>query len=175
MSKRIPPTETVSDAVITAAYAAAERRGEHFEDLDIRRARRVLAEWRLEGLSDRTLVSLSEGEAKRMQIARSIMTDPELLLLDEPTAGLDLGSREEIMQMLGYFAGNPSAPAIIMVTHHVEEIPRGFTHVLLMKNGGTAYAGPLASTLTSENLTDVFGVSVTVYNNDGRYSAQATL
>jgi iron complex transport system ATP-binding protein len=77
--------------------------------------------------------------------------------------------------MLGYFAGNPSAPAIIMVTHHVEEIPRGFTHVLLMKNGGAAYAGPLSSTLTSENLTDVFGVSVTVYNNDGRYSAQASL
>ena len=175
MAKRIPPTETVSDAVITAAYAAAERRGEQFEDLDIRRARRVLAEWRLESLSDRTLVSLSEGEAKRMQIARSIMTDPELLLLDEPTAGLDLGSREEIMQMLGYFAGNPSAPAIVMVTHHVEEIPRGFTHVLLMKNGGAAYAGPIASTLTSENLTDVFGVAVTVFANDGRYSAQATL
>jgi iron complex transport system ATP-binding protein len=110
-----------------------------------------------------------------MQIARSIMTDPELLLLDEPTAGLDLGSREEIMQMLGYFAGNPSSPAIIMVTHHVEEIPHGFTHVLLMKDGGAAYAGPITTTLTSENLTDVFGVSVTVYNNAGRYSAQATL
>lgn len=175
MAKRIPPTETVSDAVITAAYAAAERRGEQFEDLDIRRARRVLAEWRLESFSDRTLISLSEGEAKRMQIARSIMTDPELLLLDEPTAGLDMGSREEILQMLGYFAGNPTAPAIVMVTHHVEEIPAGFTHVLMMKNGTVAHAGPIASTLTDANLTDVFGVKITVHNNDGRYFAQATL
>lgn len=175
MAKRIPPTETVSDAVITAAYAAAERRGEQFEDIDIRRARRVLAEWRLEGFSDRTLVSLSEGEAKRMQIARSIMTDPELLLLDEPTAGLDMGSREEILQMLGYFAGNPSAPAIVMVTHHVEEIPRGFTHVLLMKDGTAAHAGPIDSTLTEANLSDVFGVKISLFTNDGRYSAQATL
>lgn len=175
MTKRIPPTETVSDAVITAAYAAAERRGEQFEDLDIRRARRVLAEWRLEAFSDRTLISLSEGEAKRMQIARSIMTDPELLLLDEPTAGLDMGSREEILQMLGYFAGNPSAPAIVMVTHHVEEIPAGFTHVMMMKDGSVAHSGPIASTLTDANLTDVFGVKITVHNNDGRYFAQATL
>ena len=111
----------------------------------------------------------------RVALAAALFGKPDVLLLDEPTAGLDLGSREEIMQMLGYFAGNPSAPAIIMVTHHVEEIPRGFTHVLLVKDGGAAYTGPIASTLTSDNLTDVFGVKVTVYNNDGRYSAQASL
>lgn len=175
MSKRIPATETVEDAVVTAAYSAAERRGEEYDELDLRRARRVLNEWRLGDLAHRTVLSLSEGEAKRLQIARSIMTDPELLLLDEPTATLDLGSREEILQMLGYFAGNPSAPAIVMVTHHVEEIPLGFTHVLLMKNGTAAYSGPLATTLTSENLSDVFGVKVTVFNNAGRYTAQATL
>jgi len=175
MAKRIPSTETVSDAVVTAAYAAAERRGEQFEEIDIRRARRVLTEWRLEQLSERTCGSLSEGEAKRLQIARSIMTDPELLLLDEPSAGLDLGSREEIMQMLGYFASNASAPAIVMVTHHVEEIPRGFTHALLLSGGTVAAAGPIDNVLTSSNLSSAFGVAVTLHANDGRYSATASL
>jgi iron complex transport system ATP-binding protein len=175
MAKRIPATETVSDAVVTAAYAAAERRGEQFDDIDIRRARRVLSEWRLDALENRTFGSLSEGEAKRLQIARSIMTDPELLLLDEPSAGLDLGSREEIMQMLGYFASNPSAPAIVMVTHHVEEIPRGFTHVLLLKSGKVFASGPISEVLTSENLSSAFGVTVSLREIDGRYSATASL
>lgn len=175
MAKRIPATETVEDAVVTAAYAAAERRGEQFDEIDVRRARRVLAEWRLDALADRTCGSLSEGEAKRLQIARSIMTDPELLLLDEPSAGLDLGSREELLQMLGYFAGNPSAPAIVMVTHHVEEIPVGFTHALLMRAGGVIAAGPIDATLTSDNLSQTFAVNVTVAAHAGRFSATAAL
>lgn len=175
MAKRIPATETVEDAVVTAAYAAAERRGEQFDEIDIRRARRVLAEWRLDALADRTFGSLSEGEGKRLQIARSIMTDPELLLLDEPSAGLDLGSREELLQMLGYYAGNASAPAIVMVTHHVEEIPVGFTHALLMRDGGVVAAGAIESTLTSENLSQTFGVNVSVVAQGGRFSATASL
>lgn len=175
MAKKIPPTETVEDAVVTAAYAAAERKGEVFEDIDLRRARRVLAEWKLDTLASRATSTLSEGEAKRLQIARSIMTDPELLLLDEPTAGLDLGSREEILQMLSYFAGNPTAPAIVMVTHHVEEIPKDFTHLLLLKGGTVLAQGPIEQTLTSSNLTEAFDVPVTVSNSGGRYSAVATL
>lgn len=175
MAKRIPASETVEDSVVTAAYAAAERRGEQFDEIDVRRARRVLAEWRLDALANRTFGSLSEGEGKRLQIARSIMTDPELLLLDEPSAGLDLGSREEILQMLGYFAGNAAAPAIVMVTHHVEEIPVGFTHALLMRDGGIVAAGPIETTLTSENLSQTFGVNVTVIQQAGRYSATAAL
>ena len=175
MAKRIPGSETVSDAVVTAAYAAAERRGEQFDDIDVRRARRVLSEWRLDQLSDRASGSLSEGEAKRLQIARSIMTDPELLLLDEPSAGLDLGSREEIMQMLGYFASNSSAPAIVMVTHHVEEIPRGFTHALLLSGGTVLASGPIGDVITSAHLTTAFGVEVTVHTHDGRFSATASL
>jgi iron complex transport system ATP-binding protein len=175
MAKRIPSSETVADAVVTAAYAAAERRGEQFDEIDIRRARRVLNEWRLDQLSDRSCGTLSEGEAKRLQIARSIMTDPELLLLDEPSAGLDLGSREEIMQMLGYFASNTSAPAMVMVTHHVEEIPRGFTHALLLSGGTVLSSGPISDVLTSANLTKAFGVSVDLHVNEGRYSATATI
>lgn len=175
MAKRIPSSETVEDAVVTAAYAAAERRGEQFDEIDVRRARRVLSEWRLDALANRTFGSLSEGEGKRLQIARSIMTDPELLLLDEPSAGLDLGSREELLQMLGYFAGNSSAPAMVMVTHHVEEIPVGFTHVLLLRDGAVVAAGPIADTLTSANLSMTFGVNVTVTEQAGRYSATAAL
>ncbi|MFT6534231.1 MAG: iron complex transport system ATP-binding protein [Alpinimonas sp.] len=173
MAKRIPSTETVVDAVVTAAYAAAERRGEVYEDIDLRRARRVLAEWRLESVTHREVGTLSEGEQKRLQIARSIMTDPEVLLLDEPSAGLDLGMREELMSMLSAFASSPTAPAIIMVTHHVEEIPRGFTHVLLLADGKVSAQGPLSETLTSENLTKAFGVNVEVVNNNGRFSAVA--
>jgi iron complex transport system ATP-binding protein len=173
MAKRIPSTETVVDAVVTAAYAAAERRGEVYEDIDLRRARRVLAEWRLESVTHREVGTLSEGEQKRLQIARSIMTDPEVLLLDEPSAGLDLGMREELMSMLSAFASSPTAPAIIMVTHHVEEIPRGFTHVLLLADGKVSAQGPLSETLTSENLTKAFGVNVEVVNNSGRFSAVA--
>lgn len=175
MAKRIPASETVEQAVITAAIAAAESRGETFEELDIRRTRRVLAEWKLDKVADRAFGSLSEGETKRAQIARSIMTDPELLLLDEPVAALDLGSREEVMQMLGAFASNPSAPAIVMVTHHVEEIPRGFTHVLLLKDGVVVSQGPIDEMLTSANLSLTFGITVDVANESGRYWARARL
>lgn len=175
MAKRIPASETVEQAVITAAFAAAESRGEAFEDIDVRRTRRVLAEWRLDAVADRPFGSLSEGETKRAQIARSIMTDPELLLLDEPVAGLDLGSREEVMMMLGAFASNASAPAIVMVTHHVEEIPLGFTHALLLSNGRVVDQGPLESMLTSANLTRAFGVTVDVSHEAGRYWARARL
>jgi len=159
--------------VVTAAYAAAERRGEVYDDIDMRRARRVLGEWRLDALTNREVGTLSEGEQKRLQIARSIMTDPEVLLLDEPSAGLDLGMREELMSMLSAFASSPSAPAIIMVTHHVEEIPRGFTHALLLADGGVVAQGPLNDTVTGENLTRAFGVTVDVVNNNGRFSATA--
>lgn len=173
MAKRIPSSETVIDAVVTAAYAAAERRGEVYDEIDVRRARRVLGEWRLDALADREVGTLSEGEQKRLQIARSIMTDPELLLLDEPSAGLDLGMREELMLMLSAFASSSSAPAIIMVTHHVEEIPRGFTHALLLAEGRVVTAGPINEALTSENLSRAFGVNVLVTQDNGRFSAVA--
>jgi iron complex transport system ATP-binding protein len=174
MAKRLPPDETVLDVVLTAAYSVLGRWNEDYEDIDERRALRVLSEWKLDQLADRTFGTLSDGEQKRVQIARAIMTDPELLLLDEPAASLDLGAREELLALLGGYAQAPTTPAMVMVTHHVEEIPVGFTHVLLMRDGRVVAAGPLAETLTSENLTAAFEVPIALSSDAGRYAARAT-
>ncbi len=173
LARRIPADETVLNAVLTAAWAVTGRWNESYDDVDVRRARRVLAEWRLDALEDRKFGGLSEGEQKRVQIARSIMTDPELLLLDEPAASLDLGAREELLQMLGSFASETFAPAMVMVTHHVEEIPLGFTHALILGSGAVRASGPLPEVVTSDVLSEAFGLGLIVEERDGRYTARA--
>ncbi|MGN6206871.1 ABC transporter ATP-binding protein [Humibacter sp.] len=173
LAKRIPKRETVLDVVLTAAYSVTGRWNEEYEEIDTRRARRVLAEWKLESLTDRAFGTLSDGEQKRVQIARSVMTDPELLILDEPAASLDLGSREELVTLLGGYASDSRSPAMIMVTHHAEEIPTGFTHVLLLKAGKVVAAGPLDETLTAEKLSETFGLPIEVSSDRGRYTARA--
>lgn len=174
MAKRVPRDETVLNTVLTAAYSVLGRWNEEYEDIDERRALRVLRDWRLDHLADRTFGTLSDGEQKRVQIARAVMTDPELLLLDEPTASLDLGAREELLGLLSGYASAPTTPAMIMVTHHVEEIPVGFTHVLLIRDGALVAAGPIAETLTSETLTETFALTITLTAADGRYAARAS-
>jgi iron complex transport system ATP-binding protein len=173
MAKRMPPEETVLDVVLTAAYSVLGRWREAYESIDEKRARRVLAEWKLDHLAERTFGTLSDGEQKRVQIARAVMTDPELLLLDEPTASLDLGAREELLGLLSGYAAAPTTPAMIMVTHHVEEIPVGFTHVLLLRDGAAVAAGPIPETLTAENLTETFGTRISLTATEGRYAARA--
>lgn len=173
MARRIPAEEVVLDVVLTAAYSVTGRWREQYEDLDERRALRVLAEWKLDHLADRTFGTLSDGEQKRVQIARAVMTDPELLLLDEPTASLDLGAREELLGLLSGYAQAPTTPAMVMVTHHVEEIPVGFTHVLLLRDGEKVAAGPIAETLTAQALSDTFGLRITLTEQDGRFAARA--
>ncbi|WP_454167049.1 ABC transporter ATP-binding protein [Microbacterium lacticum] len=174
MARRVPPEETVLDVVLTAAFSVLGRWNEEYETIDERRARRVLGEWKLDHLADRTFGTLSDGEQKRVQIARAVMTDPELLLLDEPTASLDLGAREEMLGLLGGYAQAPTTPAMVMVTHHVEEIPVGFTHVLLLRDGAVVAAGPVEETLTAQNLSDTFGMPIALSVEDGRYAARAT-
>ncbi|MEV8215545.1 ABC transporter ATP-binding protein [Leifsonia sp. NPDC077715] len=174
LARRIPRNERVLDVVMTAAYAVTGRWNELYEEIDERRALRVLGEWHLDHLAERTFGSLSDGEQKRVQIARSVMTDPEILLLDEPAASLDLGGREELVKLLGGYASDPKSPAIVMVTHHVEEIPQGFNRALLLADGRIAAAGPIDEVLTSENLSDTFGVAVELSETDGRYAARAT-
>jgi iron complex transport system ATP-binding protein len=163
----------VLNVVMTAAYSVLGRWREDYDDIDERRALRVLAEWHLDHLADRTFGTLSDGEQKRVQIARAVMTDPELLLLDEPSASLDLGAREELLTLLSGYAQAPTTPAMIMVTHHVEEVPVGFTHVLLLRDGQAVASGPLSDTLTSDNLTETFGMPIVLTEADGRFAARA--
>jgi iron complex transport system ATP-binding protein len=174
LAKRIPGDEAVLDVVMTAAYSVTGRWNEEYDKVDVKRARRVLADWKLDHLEGRLFGTLSDGEQKRVQIARSVMTDPELLLLDEPAASLDLGAREELLQLLGAYALEPSSPAMVMVTHHVEEIPPGFTHALLLDQGSLQIAGPILEVITGGNLSDVFGLELVVSTSeDGRFSARA--
>lgn len=174
LSQRIPDSEVVRDLVISAGYAVLGRWREHYEDVDQSRALDTLESVGAEHLADRTYGTLSEGERKRVLIARSLMTDPELLLLDEPAAGLDLGGREELVARLADLAADPDAPATVLVTHHVEEIPPGFSHCLLLSEGQVVDAGLLPDVLTSENLSAAFGQSIALENIDGRYFARRT-
>src|SRR5690606_761380 len=166
MARRIPRDETVFDVVLTAAYAVTGRWNEEYDEVDVRRAERVIREWRLEELRDRVFGTLSDGEQKRVQIGRAVMTDPELLLFDEPAASLDLGAREELVQLLGEYAATADAPAMVMVTHHVEEIPAGFTHALLLAEGRIRAAGPIEEVITSEHLSEAFGLPLVVSTSE---------
>ncbi|GAA3583673.1 ABC transporter ATP-binding protein [Klugiella xanthotipulae] len=172
-AKRIPANETVINTVMTAAYSVEGRWNEKYEDLDVRRAERVLSEWGLHDLSQRTFGTLSDGEQKRTLIARAVMTDPEMLLLDEPASSLDLGARERLLQLLSGYASSPTSPAMVMVTHHVEEIPPGFTHALLLSGERVIAAGECESTLTAEALSSTFGLEFNLTKDHDRYTARA--
>lgn len=172
LAQRIPSDEIVRDLVVSAGYSVLGRWRERYEDVDYRRALDMLESLGAEHLADRTYGTLSEGERKRVLIARALMTDPELLLLDEPAAGLDLGGREELVARLADLAADPDAPALVLVTHHVEEVPPGFSHCMLLSEGQVVVAGLLSDVLTSENLSDAFGQQIALEVIDGRYFAR---
>jgi iron complex transport system ATP-binding protein len=173
LADRIPKSERVHDVVLSASYAVVGRWREDYQDLDHHRATGLLRQLRVDHLADRTFGTLSEGERKRVQIARALMTDPELLLLDEPAAGLDLAGRESLVRTLGDLALDPNAPATVLVTHHVEEIPAGITHALLLRQGRVVAAGPLRETLTAEALSDTFQLPLSLTEDDGRWMARS--
>ncbi|MEU8182138.1 ABC transporter ATP-binding protein [Micromonospora sp. NPDC049044] len=173
LAERLPADERVSDVVVTAAWSVVGRWRENYDPGDEARARALLSQLGVGGLAERRYGTLSEGERKRVQIARALMTDPELLLLDEPAAGLDLGGREDLVARLAELAYDPDAPAMVLVTHHVEEIPPGFTHALLLREGGVVAQGLLAETLTGDNLSKTFGLPLVVERRGDRYTARA--
>ncbi|GAA2508831.1 ABC transporter ATP-binding protein [Streptomyces gobitricini] len=172
MAEKLPKRQTVLQTVLTAAYGMTATWHENYDAVDEDRARAFLDRLGMTEYLDRTFGTLSEGERKRTLIARAMMTDPELLLLDEPAAGLDLGGREDLVRRLGRLARDAYAPSMIMVTHHVEEIPPGFTHVLMIRQGKVLAAGPVEMELTSRNLSHCFGLPLVVDRVGDRYTAQ---
>ena len=173
LADRIPREERVRDLVLTAAYAVVGRWRERYHGYDKAQAQALLERLGIDHLAERTFGTLSEGERKRAQIARALMTDPELLLLDEPAAGLDLGARERLVLTLDELAADPYAPAMVLVTHHVEEIPPGMTHALLLRQGRVVAAGPAEQTLTAPALSECFGMPLAVERRNGRWTARA--
>ena len=172
LAERIPRGERVRDVVVAASYGVVGRWREEYDDLDHDRAQELLVEVGVDHLVDRTFGTLSEGERKRVQIARALMADPELLLLDEPAAGLDLGGREDLVSTLSVLAHDTLSPATVLVSHHVEEIPPGFTHALLLRDGSVVAAGPVDDVVTEESLAATFGMPLVLRREAGRFSAR---
>jgi iron complex transport system ATP-binding protein len=172
IAERLPRHEQVRDVVVSAAYGVLGRWRENYDEVDYQRARSLMAELGVWHLADRTFGTLSEGERKRVQIARALMTDPELLLFDEPGAGLDLGGREDLVATLSTLAYAPTAPTMILVSHHVEEIPPGFRHGLLLHQGQVVAVGDLTSVLMEDHLSAAFHMPLEVTQSEGRWSAR---
>src|SRR5229473_4990405 len=173
LADRVPPNEKVIDLVLTAAYAIVGRWKEDYDSTDVTRAVELLDALGCAHLIRRRFATLSEGERKRVQIARALMPDPELLLLDEPAAGLDLGGREDLLRRLTKLARDPTAPMMVLVTHHVEEVPDGFTHAMLLRRGSVLAAGPIEEVFTARNLSRCFGVQLEIEHRQSRWRAWA--
>ena len=172
LAERIPRHERVQDLVVSASYGVVGRWREEYESFDHGRAEELLLEVGVLHLADRTFGTLSEGERKRVQIARALMTDPELLLLDEPAAGLDLGGREDLVATLSVLAMDADSPATVLVSHHVEEIPPGFSHALLLRDGHVVAQGLVDDVVDERNLSATFGMPLVVGHEDGRWTAR---
>jgi iron complex transport system ATP-binding protein len=173
LTDRIPPDECALDVVMTASWAVTGRWQEVYDLWDESRALGMLSLFGVSQNKDQKFGSMSEGERKRIQIARALMPDPELLILDEPAAGLDLGAREDLLTRLSGLAVDPAAPTSLLVTHHVEEIPSGTTHALLLRDGGVVAAGPINEVLTSANISQAFGLTIDLSHENGRWFARA--
>ncbi len=171
--EQLPADELVIDVVLTAAYAMLGRWQEKYDLWDESRAMALLTALGVRELGDRNFGSLSEGEKKRVQIARALMADPELLLLDEPASSLDLGGREDLLKRIEVFAKDPLAPATVIVTHHIEEIPAGTTHALLLKEGSEVAKGDINTVITDFNLSNAYGLPISVQSEGGRFFARA--
>jgi iron complex transport system ATP-binding protein len=168
---------TAREVVVTGRYGALEPWWQHYGEEDWATADRLLDESGVggpDGIGDRPFGVISEGERQQVLLARALMASPELLLLDEPAAGLDLGARERLVRRMGELAVDPRVPPVVLVTHHTEEIPTNFTHAALVSEGRLVRAGTLDEVLTSEAVSSCFGLEVAVGRDGGRFWSRAT-
>jgi iron complex transport system ATP-binding protein len=173
ISKMLVPDITALDAVVSARHGALEPWWHDYGDDEWATARQLLVDAGFGQIAERPVRVLSEGERQQVLLARSLMNRPALLLLDEPAAGLDVGGRERLVGRLGGLARDPAAPPTVLVTHHVEEIPVGFTHVLLLRGGQVVTGGPIEEHLRSEALSATFDLELTVARSGGRWACRA--
>ncbi len=173
LANQVRPQVSARDAVMTARFGALEAWWHVYDDADRARAEALLDRFGVGGHADQAFGTLSSGERQRVQLARTLMTDPDLVLLDEPTAGLDLGGREDLLGRLAGLARDPSTPPLVLVTHHVDEIPEGFTHALVLAAGRVVALGPIQEVITGSVLGDAFGLDLEVEHRGGRWTARA--
>ena len=173
VTEQLRSTITAHDAVVTARHGALETWWHEYDDESHQRADELLELMGCAGFARRTIETLSQGERQRVVLARALMPRPGLVLLDEPAAGLDLPAREALVERIAALATDPLAPPMVLVTHHIEEIPEGITHALLLRDGRVVTQGPADETITGDALSDTFALPVKVERRDGRWSAWA--
>jgi iron complex transport system ATP-binding protein len=175
VGRTLRPELPAVEVVLTGRHAALETWWHEYTDCDRRRAAALLADAGFGdcGFAHRPFGLLSEGERQQVLLARALMGSPELVLMDEPAAGLDLGARERLLDRLATIAADPSVPPLVLVTHHLEEIPPGVTHAALLRGGRLVAAGPVGHVLTGEAVSSAFGVEVAVDRRDGRWAARS--
>lgn len=174
MADLLRPELTAVEVVMTAKHAALEPWWHTYDDHDTSRARLALQRVGCDHRADNRFGTLSSGERQRVLLARSLSLDPGVIILDEPNAGLDLAGREELILTLRDLAADPATPPLVLVTHHADEIPDGFTHALLLRAGTVLAAGPIDETLTSGLLSQCFGLDLHLERRHGRWNARAT-
>jgi iron complex transport system ATP-binding protein len=173
LTEKMPPHLSALDVVLTGKRSALVTWFEPIDDDDRARARARLAEVHAERLAEQAFVSCSQGERQRILLARALFGRPELLILDEPSAGLDLPARELLIRALETAASRPDAPTTLLATHHLEEIPGSTTHAALLRDGRIVTSGPIAEVLTAGNLLACFDLPVEVGRRNGRWWAAA--
>lgn len=173
LADQLRPSLSAMDVVMTAKHGALEPWWHDYDDADRENARERLRRIGIESLAEQSFGTCSSGEKQRILIARALMTEPDLLILDEPTAALDLAGREQFVATLDRLASTPDAAPMVLITHHVDEIPSSFTHCLLMADGTSLHAGPIDEVMTSVNLSETFGLVLDLDRRDGRWVAWA--
>jgi iron complex transport system ATP-binding protein len=173
LARAFRPDIDVIDVIVTGKDGALERWWGTYPTQTVERANQLLESTGLRNRSHSPFAVLSEGERQRVLIARALMGEPELLLLDEPAAGLDLGAREDLISLMEQVVQTSAISGFVLVTHHVEEIPRSMTHGMLLREGTLSAKGAIGDVMTPQGLSACFGVTVTVTESTGRLHARA--